>query len=66
MITTVRLTDREVDVLRETLGSVLSDLRMEIADTDLKDFRDQLKARRALLEIIVGKLDDHHLGDDLR
>lgn len=66
MITTVRLTDREVDVLRETLGSVLSDLRMEIADTDLKDFRDQLKARRALLEIIVGKLDDNHLGDDLR
>ena len=60
---TIRFNDRELEVLRETLGSVLSDLRMEIADTDLKDFRDQLKAKRSLLEVILGKLDDDGRGE---
>ena len=39
--------------LADTLESYLSDLRMEIADTDLKDFRDKLKHRKALLNEIL-------------
>lgn len=52
----VTLEDAEARILRETLESFLSDLRMEIADTDLKDFRDRLKARRVVLEKIAGRL----------
>jgi len=49
--TTVRieLTAEEAAVLKETLDSFLSDLRMEIADTDRMDFREGLKRRKALL-----------------
>lgn len=52
----VTLKDAEAVVLKEALESFLSDLRMEIADTDLKDFRDRLKARRVVLEKIAGRL----------
>jgi hypothetical protein len=34
------------------LKSYLSDLRMEIADTDRQDFRDMLKERKA----VIGKV----------
>jgi len=55
---TITLSDHEVQALGETLGSVLSDLRLEIADTDMRELRKQLKARLALLEVILGKLDE--------
>ena len=37
----------------ETLESYLSDLSYEIADTDQFDFREQLKAKRAVLNKIL-------------
>jgi hypothetical protein len=43
------LSDDEVRVLLEILEGVHSDLRMEIADTDRKDFRDMLKDRKAIV-----------------
>jgi len=43
----------EAEVLRMVLESYLSDLRMEIADTDSMDFREKLKARKAVLRKIV-------------
>jgi len=43
------LTNDEVQVLIEVLESYTSDLRMEIADTDNKDFRDMLKRRKAII-----------------
>jgi hypothetical protein len=56
---TLELSSEEAYVLRETLMSYLSELRMEIVDTDRKDFRDQLKHRRALLERVVDALAPH-------
>jgi hypothetical protein len=56
---TLELSSEEAYVLRETLTSYLSELRMEIVDTDRKDFRDQLKHRRALLERVVDALAPH-------
>ncbi|HHH35435.1 MAG TPA: hypothetical protein ENK48_01235 [Gammaproteobacteria bacterium] len=47
------LTTEEQEVLKSTLESYLSDLRYEIADTDAHDFREQLKARKAVLEKIL-------------
>jgi len=46
------LTGDERRILAEVLESYLSDLRMEIADTDSKDFRDMLKIRKD----VIGKV----------
>jgi hypothetical protein len=43
------LTEAEADILEEALQSMLKNLSYEIADTDSKDFRDGLKARRDVL-----------------
>ena len=48
----IELSDQEKQILEETLQSYLSDLSYEIADTDQYDFREQLKAKRAILEKI--------------
>ncbi len=39
----------EKSILKTVLESYLSDLRMEIADTDRMEFRDMLKERKAVL-----------------
>ena len=46
---TLNLTTEERDILTFVLKSYLSDLRMEIADTDRMAFRDMLKQRKAVL-----------------
>lgn len=50
------LTNEEREILREVLSSCLSDLRMEIADTDRQDFRDMLKARKAVIAKVLDVL----------
>lgn len=52
----LELTEPEVDVLKEVLEYALSELRMEIADTDRKDFREQLKAQKEALTGILERL----------
>jgi hypothetical protein len=52
----VTLTTEEAAMLREILASALSDLRMEVADTDAKDFRDLLKQREAFLKKLLQEL----------
>lgn len=52
----VTLEDAEARILRETLESFLSDLRMEIANTDSMDFRDHLKERREVLRKVADLL----------
>ena len=47
------LSVEEATILEDVLESYVSDLRMEIADTDLKDFRDQLKHREVVLKKII-------------
>ena len=50
------LTDEEAGTLRRVLEEYVSDLRMEIADTDSMDFRDQLKREEALLKRLIEQL----------
>ena len=50
---TIELSREQADVLAQALESYLSDLRMEIADTDLMDFRDMLKHRKVLLNEVL-------------
>ena len=52
----VTLTDREEKMLKEILESYLSDLRMEVADTDRKEYRDELKVEEAFLKDLIAKL----------
>ena len=49
----IELDPTEAQVLRMVLESYLSDLRMEIANTDLMDFREKLKARKMVLRKVV-------------
>ena len=50
------LSAEEATELREALESFVSDLRMEIANTDLKDLRDRLKQREIVLNKIIQDL----------
>ena len=42
-MTTLNLTPDQAETLKQTLNAYLSDLRMEIVDTDKYDFREMLK-----------------------
>ena len=46
----------ERQILRTILENELSDLRMEMADTDRKEFRDLLSRRKAVLQKVVDAL----------
>jgi hypothetical protein len=52
----LELDEAEVTILRETIEAVLSDLRMEIADTDRQDYRDMLKGRKRALNKVLAAL----------
>lgn len=52
----INITEDEAKVLHTVIDSYLSDLRMEIADTDRKDFREMLKHRKQVLIKVLGEL----------
>lgn len=52
------ISDQDAPMLREILDSTRSDLRYEIANTDSKDFRDQLRVKQDLLERLLAQLAD--------
>jgi len=54
----LELSSEEIATLRETLESVLSDLRYEINDTDSHDYREMLKLKQSLLERVIGQLNN--------
>jgi hypothetical protein len=54
--TTLELTTEEGHDLRFILASYLSDLRMEIADTDRQDFRESLKRREEFIKKLLTAL----------
>ncbi|HKJ22612.1 MAG TPA: hypothetical protein VKA13_05955 [Gammaproteobacteria bacterium] len=49
----LELTDDEQGILKTALESYISDLRMEIADTDNMDFRNKLKEKEQVLNKVV-------------
>ena len=50
------LTKEEKDILTEILENDLSDLRMEITDTDSLDFREMLKKQKEVLMKVLETL----------
>jgi len=53
---TLELTARETELLRETLEATRSTLVAEIARADNREFRDMLKSREAMVEVLLAKL----------
>jgi hypothetical protein len=53
----LELTPEETATLHEVLESYLSELRMEIADADSMDFREQLKAKGRFLKNLLPRLE---------
>ena len=53
---TLNLSPAEQAVLREVLEEAASDLATEISGTDSKDFRDDLKDRREVLQKVIAAL----------
>jgi hypothetical protein len=51
------LNQEEVSALKDALTGYLSDLRMEIADTEQQEFRESLKREEVLLRKILGSLE---------
>jgi hypothetical protein len=49
----ISFNDEELNMFKDILESYLSDLRMEIADTDKKDFREDLKKREKFLKELL-------------
>lgn len=49
----VDLNGEEREILRTVLESYLSDLRMEISNTDSKDFREMLKQRKGVVRKVL-------------
>jgi len=56
MMIHVDLEDREGQILIEVLENALSDLRMEIANTDSMDYREMLKGRKEVIKKAIGSL----------
>ena len=56
MSRTIALADDEADVLRSVLEEYISELRMEISNTDSMDFREDLKRKEAILKSLVSRL----------
>ncbi len=52
----LKLSAEEAASLRDVLTGYLSDLRMEISATDIKDFRDHLKETEKHLQRILSEL----------
>jgi hypothetical protein len=53
---TLELTAEEHATLVEILDEFLSDLRMEIADTDAADFKDELRHEKGIVQQLVAKV----------
>jgi len=53
---TLQLTEEESAILKRSLELFLSDVRMEICDTDSADFREGLKKEKSTLEHVIAQL----------
>ncbi len=54
--TQLNLSDSELLVLKKVLDNYLSELRMEIADTDQMDYREELKQEEIVIKKLLGIL----------
>jgi hypothetical protein len=58
----IELTESQARVLEEILQSAMSDMRMEIADTDNSDFKAKLRSEKEVLQAILDQVTAGHSG----
>jgi hypothetical protein len=56
MSRTIQLADEAAEILKSVLEEYISELRMEVSNTDNMDFREALKRKEAILKRLVGQL----------
>jgi hypothetical protein len=56
MIVTLTLNEEEQAVLIDQLDCCIDDLRTEIMDTDRREYREQLKKRREIVQHILNSI----------
>jgi hypothetical protein len=56
MSRTIQLADEEAEILKSVLEEYISDLRMEVSNTDSMDLREALKRKEAILKRLAGQL----------
>jgi len=54
----LKLTNEEAEELKDVLTSYVSELRMEIADTDKYEFRETLKQKEKFLKDVMSRLSE--------
>jgi hypothetical protein len=52
----IQLNQQDAEILEDVLESYLSDLSVEIANTDLQAFREGLKTKKDVLNKVLGEL----------
>lgn len=55
----LNLDEKDLKILTEVLENYLSDLSMEITDTDNKEYRENLKSKRLAIQRILKTVEDH-------
>ncbi len=53
---TLNLSSEQAETLAKVLEDYVSDLRMEVANTDSQDFRDDLKKKEIFLKDLLSQL----------
>ena len=53
---TLNLSSEQAETLAEVLEDYISDLRMEVANTDSQEFRDDLKKKELFLKDLLSQL----------
>ncbi len=53
---TLTLSSDQAEILAQVLAEYVSDLRMEVANTDSMDFREDLKKKEAFLKDLLRQL----------
>lgn len=53
---TINLSSDQAEILTQVLEDYVSDLRMEVANTDSQDFREDLKKKETFLKDLLSQL----------
>lgn len=59
IMASLEFSQHEIDMLNKIVKSYLSELRMEIADTDQSSFKNELRKEKEQLNKLIEKLDSN-------
>lgn len=60
IMASLEFSQQEIDMLNKIVKSYLSELRMEIADTDQSSFKNELRKEEELLNKLIEKMDSNN------